>query len=416
MHVFSRFLRLCVGYSLLAFALFVPPATAQDAYRLAPGDTVQVLVIPGLDEPVSLKIDNEGRIIMPLVGAIGLGGLTTAEAERIVSDTMTDRQVYADPTVAVSLVAPREVFVTGDVRNAGAFPGRIGMRVDEAIALAGGTRAEARTELSAGNIAELQGDLLRVVAEVEALDIKRARYEAEAEGRPFSFDGVAASAQSSGAFIARMRDLEMQDYLVSEQTYQRELAAMSEALAILAEEKQAIEGQQEALRKIVELFDEERERSADLVERGLVTAGAGLASERNLFSARAELMDQVRRFAQAEANELELRTDIEQLADRRRQSAFEELSQIELQRVTLIAERDAITSRLGYSSVYSANAGGNAGELAQAQAEGSVEAEVTLVRKMPNGERQVRTVSDNDIVAPGDLLVVRILPNFSLLQ
>jgi len=128
------------------------------------------------------------------------------------------------------------------------------------------------------------------------------------------------------------------------------------------------------------------------------------------------LMDQVRRFAQAEANELELRTDIEQLADRRRQTAFEELSRIELQRVTLIAERDAITSRLGYSSVYSANAGGNAGELAQQQAEGSVEAEVTLVRKLPSGEREVRTVSDNDIVAPGDLLVVRILPNFSLLQ
>ena len=127
-------------------------------------------------------------------------------------------------------------------------------------------------------------------------------------------------------------------------------------------------------------------------------------------------MDQVRRLAQAETAEIELQAQIEQLAASRRQQAFEELSRIELERVSLIAERDAVSSRLGYSSVYNSNAGANASEVADAQAQGSVEAEITRVRTLPNGERETKAVSDNDIVAPGDLLVVRILPNFSLLQ
>lgn len=412
---FNTLGRLCV-YSFALLLAIVAPAAANDAYRLAPGDTVQVLVIPGLAEPVSLTIDNEGRIIMPLVGAIVVGGATTREAEQIVTDEMTARQVYADPTVAVSLTEPRQIFVTGDVRNPGAFPGKIGMRVDQAVALAGGTRAEARTELSAGQISELQADLVRVVAEIAALEIRKARYEAEAEGRPFNPRATGSSAEVGGAFLARMRDLELENFRVAEETYQRELATMSESLAILAEEQQAIQSQQEALERVVELYNEELEQARRNEEAGIGLRRDAVNNERNLFSARADLMDQVRRLAQAETNQVELQAEIEQLAARRKQQALQELSQIELERVALIAERDAVTSRLGYSSVYNQNSGANASEMAGAQASGSIEAEITRVRTLPNGERESVAVSDNDMVAPGDLLVVRILPNFSLLQ
>ena len=137
---------------------------------------------------------------------------------------------------------------------------------------------QARTELTAGAIAELQADLVRIVAELETIDIRRARYQAEAEARDFVAADLNVSSTSSGNFLARMRDLEQKDYNFARANFERDLQTMSESLAVLAEEKSAIEDQQVALTRVVELFDEEARSAQDLVNRGLGLRAQSMAT------------------------------------------------------------------------------------------------------------------------------------------
>lgn len=399
------------GIVSICAAMMATPAFAQSEYQLSAGDTVELFVSPSMEEPLSVTIDNEGRVLVPLVGAVSFNGLTTTEAGEALKKSLQDAQVLADPVVAVSLSSPRPIFVTGDVTDPGSFPGRLGMRVDEAVAIAGGTRNKASTELSAGAIAELQADLVAVVAEIEALDIRQARYDAEAAGSAYAPE--IDISQEPGTFVARLTQIERDAHVMADEQFARETRALEETLVVLAREQEAILAQQEALSQVVALFDEELNTANELEERGLGLRRQSVSNERNLFSARAELMDQRRRFAATEQEQIDIQLRIDDLGAKRREEALRQLSKIAVERVGLISQRDAITSRLGYSSIFT---GADADAQSPLAAEGSVATQITRVRQLANGERVSEVVRDSDSVLPGDLIVVRILPNFRLLQ
>ena len=107
-------------------------------YRVQSGDRLVVNVWnqPPLSGEVLVRQD--GRITLPLVGDIAIGGMTTSEASAEIGKRLTG--LVVDPHVAVSLSGGREptVNVVGEVRTGGSFPLRSGEGVLELIARAGG--------------------------------------------------------------------------------------------------------------------------------------------------------------------------------------------------------------------------------------------------------------------------------------
>jgi polysaccharide export outer membrane protein len=92
---------ICALAALVALAGLAPrPALAQDGYGIQPGDTLSIEVIedPGLNRTVLVGPD--GRITLPLAGAVQAGG-------RTVEEVMTDLQDRLAPNFA----APPNVFV-----------------------------------------------------------------------------------------------------------------------------------------------------------------------------------------------------------------------------------------------------------------------------------------------------------------
>jgi len=146
------------------------------AYRLYPGDTVAVTVHTADELSGPRDVGPDGRVSLPLAGAVMVAGLTAPEAAR----TMAERyaSVLRDPIVEVrpQSFGSQRILVGGEVTDPGLYDmpsARIG--VLEAIMLAGGPTARARRRrIVVLRRAEDGGVMAREVDLAAALDGGRA--------------------------------------------------------------------------------------------------------------------------------------------------------------------------------------------------------------------------------------------------
>jgi polysaccharide export outer membrane protein len=115
-----------------------PPASLAD-YALAPGDRVRVSVWDQPDLTTEAELDAEGRIVMPLLGAVQAAGSTAGDLRASIAGRL-DARYLVDPKVAVEIVRYRPVFVLGSVERPGSYGYLQALDVRRAVALAGGYR------------------------------------------------------------------------------------------------------------------------------------------------------------------------------------------------------------------------------------------------------------------------------------
>lgn len=118
-------------------AVTVQPLQPRAAYTLASGDRLRVIVF-GQDNLSNIyAVDGSGRIAMPLIDAVRVAGLTTAQVEQAITAKLKAGYVR-EPKVTVEVDTYRPFFVLGEVTNSGQFPYVNGMTVQTAVAIAGG--------------------------------------------------------------------------------------------------------------------------------------------------------------------------------------------------------------------------------------------------------------------------------------
>jgi len=125
-----------------------------DHYVVGPGDRFLFLVTGPTEVEAPVVVDPEGRVYLPYVGVVDVGGVTLTEArERIDEAAM---KVYSNVTLDLVLTALRQfkVHVTGAVRRPGSYPATAVTRVSELVEMAGGILEKAsvrRVELRRGD-------------------------------------------------------------------------------------------------------------------------------------------------------------------------------------------------------------------------------------------------------------------------
>ncbi len=112
-------------------------AQAGAPYTLASGDRVRIIVFGQDGISNSYAVNGTGHVSMPLAGEVGIGGLTTTEAEHAVEARLR-AGFLRDPHVSVEVEAFRPFFVLGEVTTAGQYPFVNGMTAQKAVAIAGG--------------------------------------------------------------------------------------------------------------------------------------------------------------------------------------------------------------------------------------------------------------------------------------
>ncbi len=112
-------------------------ARYEQAYVLAPGDMVEIMVdrMPELSRTATIRPD--GMVTLPKAGDISLAGLAPMQAADAVRQMLLRRVI--DPQVTVGVTNPREnkVFVAGEVNRPGAVSLRDAPTAAQALVLAG---------------------------------------------------------------------------------------------------------------------------------------------------------------------------------------------------------------------------------------------------------------------------------------
>lgn len=107
------------------------------SYRLDTGDRLRVFVYGQPNLSRLYTVDHDGKIVVPLIGAVKARGLTVYGVASAIRSRL-GAQYVRDPQVAVDVHQNRPFFILGEVRNSGQFPYVSGMTVTTAAAIAGG--------------------------------------------------------------------------------------------------------------------------------------------------------------------------------------------------------------------------------------------------------------------------------------
>jgi len=133
-------LRCLFAVLLVALASLLTVAgsgAAEVEYRLGSGDRVRVTVFGSEDLSGTFEVGSTGTISYPLVGEVRAAGHTTRELQQTILGKLKP-DYLKDPRITVEVLNYRPFYILGEVKRPGSYPYVSGMRVVNAIALAGG--------------------------------------------------------------------------------------------------------------------------------------------------------------------------------------------------------------------------------------------------------------------------------------
>ena len=117
------------------------PAQGKPEHLLGAGDVIRVNVFQSPDLSLETRINEQGQITFPLVGAVTVGGLSVPAAEQRIAKALRDGKFVLNPQVNILVMQIRsaQVSVLGQVGKPGRYPiEQAGSKVSEMIAAAGG--------------------------------------------------------------------------------------------------------------------------------------------------------------------------------------------------------------------------------------------------------------------------------------
>lgn len=110
---------------------------APDSKVIGRGDVIAISVVGHPELNATQPVGADGSVVLPNVGAIPVGGLTTAQAEALTSQRLAN--ILTAPKVSLLIVTRFiQVSLLGEVRSPGKYAAQSGDGVADAIALAGG--------------------------------------------------------------------------------------------------------------------------------------------------------------------------------------------------------------------------------------------------------------------------------------
>jgi polysaccharide export outer membrane protein len=121
------------------------PANTTSAYRLGAGERVRVIIFGQTQLTGEFRINDNGTISVPLLGAIPADGLTTTRLEHEIAMDLQEKKILLNPSVSVEIIEYRPIFILGEVAKPGQYPYEPGMTVLTAVAIAGGFTYRAQT-------------------------------------------------------------------------------------------------------------------------------------------------------------------------------------------------------------------------------------------------------------------------------
>jgi protein involved in polysaccharide export with SLBB domain len=128
-----------------------PPATpsvvysdATPAYRFYPGDEIDITVFSAPELTRAVTVGPDGRVAMPLIGAVRAADLTAEELRDALVSAYSAHLRMPELSVTPRTYGSRQAFVGGEVARPGIYDMPANIDAFQAVALAGGFLPSAR--------------------------------------------------------------------------------------------------------------------------------------------------------------------------------------------------------------------------------------------------------------------------------
>jgi protein involved in polysaccharide export with SLBB domain len=112
-------------------------AVDEDVYLLGAGDELRITVFNHADLSGEFSVDGNGMISFPLIGEISVQGHSAKQLEMDIEGALKPDYLL-NPSVTIEVINYRPFYILGEVRAPGAYNFVSGMRVINAVVLAGG--------------------------------------------------------------------------------------------------------------------------------------------------------------------------------------------------------------------------------------------------------------------------------------
>ncbi|MFC3052236.1 polysaccharide biosynthesis/export family protein [Kordiimonas pumila] len=122
-----------IGISVAVFAQSIDSLE----YQLGAGDQIRVTVYGEEDLSGEFEIDGSGKISLPLIGNVIVGGKNVTNAEAMIADLLSPEYLI-NPRVNLEVLNYRPFYILGEVDKPGSYPYVNDMTVLNAVALASG--------------------------------------------------------------------------------------------------------------------------------------------------------------------------------------------------------------------------------------------------------------------------------------
>ena len=109
----------------------------ETAYRLSIGDKVKVVVFGEAELSGTFDVNASGNLALPLSGEIPARGRTLAEVREAIARRLSQGYLR-NPRLSLEIASYRPIYVHGEVRSGGEFAFKSGLKLGDAVAMAGG--------------------------------------------------------------------------------------------------------------------------------------------------------------------------------------------------------------------------------------------------------------------------------------
>jgi polysaccharide export outer membrane protein len=113
------------------------PSALGASYRLGIGDKLKVTVFGEESLSGAVDVNGAGQVALPLAGEVPAQGKTLAQFRETVVRRLADGYLK-NPKVTVEITNYRPIYVHGEVKNGGEYAYKTGLKLRDAVAMAGG--------------------------------------------------------------------------------------------------------------------------------------------------------------------------------------------------------------------------------------------------------------------------------------
>jgi polysaccharide biosynthesis/export protein len=110
------------------------------SFRVGPADVLNIRVWHEQEFSGPVSVHPDGKITLPLIGDLAVGGMTPSQIEQVTAQALTKYVVRPLVTVTVQEVLSKKYYLDGEVARAGEYPLVAPTTVLEALSKAGGLR------------------------------------------------------------------------------------------------------------------------------------------------------------------------------------------------------------------------------------------------------------------------------------